>query len=71
MIDHRDVIGRTPLHCAAASGRTEVVRLLLERGADPHVRGKDGKTPSEWGSERGHHEIVQLLSDCDASSVKK
>jgi hypothetical protein len=50
---------------------TEVVRLLLEHGADTHVRDESGKTPSEWVSREGHHEVVELLSDCDASSVKK
>jgi ankyrin repeat protein len=52
-------------------GQTEVVRLLLERGADAHVRDQYGDTPSELGSQNGHHEIVELLFDCDASSVKK
>jgi ankyrin repeat protein len=44
-------------------GRTEVVRLLLERGADTHVRDEDGLTPSELGSQEGYHEIVELFSD--------
>ena len=58
MIDNRDVLGRTPLHCAASYGQIGVVRLLLERGADPHVRDEDGNTPSELGSQGGYHEIV-------------
>jgi hypothetical protein len=68
MIDTRALWDMSPLHFAAASGHTEVVRLLLERGADAHVRDKDGKTPSELGSQ--YHEIVKLLSDYTASSVK-
>jgi ankyrin repeat protein len=71
MIDNRDVFGQTALHCAAQFGQTEVMRLLLERGADPHVCDEDGRTPSKSGSRYGNHEIVELLSDCDASSVKK
>jgi hypothetical protein len=70
-IDARDFAGQTPLHFAAALGRTEVVRLLLKRGADVNVRDKDSNTPSKLGSLNGHdHEIVELLSDRDASSVK-
>jgi len=55
------------------NGQTEVVRLLLARGADAHVCDEHGKTPSEHasGSREGHHEIVELLSECDTSSVKK
>ena len=30
--------GRTALHTAAESGRAEVVRLLLQYGADPAIR---------------------------------
>ena len=26
--------GRTPLHCASSEGHVEVVRMLVERGAD-------------------------------------
>lgn len=31
--------GNTPLHCAAAEGKTETVRLLLHRGADTDAAG--------------------------------
>jgi hypothetical protein len=73
MIDARGYCDRTPLHFAASKGQTEVVRLLLEHGADAHVRDENGNTPSELGSIFGHYEpeIVELLSDCGASSVKK
>jgi hypothetical protein len=73
MIDARGYCDRTPLHFAASKGQTEVVRLLLEHGADAHVRDEDGNTASELGSIFGHYEpeMVELLSDCDASSVKR
>jgi ankyrin repeat protein len=56
-----------------SKGQTEVVRLLLEHGADANVRDEDGNTPSELGSQIRtlQPEIVELLSDCGASSVKK
>lgn len=34
--------GRTPLRLAAASGDTELARLLLQHGANPWARGPDG-----------------------------
>jgi hypothetical protein len=70
MIDARAHLGRTSLHFAAQNGHTEVVRLLLERGADAHV-DENGETPSDLGSQWRHHEIVEMLSDWNSSSVKK
>jgi outer membrane biosynthesis protein TonB len=37
--------GRTPLHDAAAYGHADVVDLLLDAGANPHVVSHDNKTP--------------------------
>jgi ankyrin repeat protein len=37
--------GRTALHIAAAWGHTDVVRLLLENGADPTIVDDEGMAP--------------------------
>jgi ankyrin repeat protein len=37
--------GWTPLHLAVAAGRADVVRLLVEAGADPSARTEHGRTP--------------------------
>ena len=34
--------GITPLHAASCEGHTEVVKILLESGADPHLRNMVG-----------------------------
>ena len=42
----RDKSGRTPLWFAACNGRTEIVRALLDAGADKDRASIDGSTPT-------------------------
>ncbi|HSZ07493.1 MAG TPA: ankyrin repeat domain-containing protein [Steroidobacteraceae bacterium] len=44
-VDARDELGRTPLMLAVIQNRPEVVRLLLNRGADPNRADSSGRTP--------------------------
>lgn len=37
----------TPLHDAAFSGQLKLVRMLIERGADPCFKNRKGKTACE------------------------
>ena len=53
--------GWTPLHQAAAHGQTEILRLLLRRGANPDARSSDGKRPADMSAEKGHQECVEIL----------
>ena len=45
--DESPVDRKTALFRAAVFGHAEVVRLLLDRGADPQARGSDGRTALE------------------------
>lgn len=54
--------GGTPLHTAAFVGDPEVLRMLLDRGADPRLTTADGKTAIDIARERGHAEAAALLS---------
>ena len=62
--------GFTPLQCAAAEGRAEVVSQLLEAGADPRARTPGGlggvvrgKTAADLAAQFGHPDVVRLLAD--------
>lgn len=45
LVDHCDVYGKTPLHCASESDSIECVQLLLEYGADIDGQNNAGMTP--------------------------
>lgn len=45
--DRSPLDGRTVLSRAAAFGHADLVRMLLEQGADPSYRGDDGRTALE------------------------
>ena len=46
---------------AAAHGRLEVARLLLDAGADPSLAASDGLTPLMCAAGQGHPEVLGLL----------
>jgi uncharacterized protein len=51
----------TALILASSHGHLPVVKLLLERGADPTVGEEEERTPLSYASCRGHHEVVRFL----------
>lgn len=58
--DHGE--GATLLHIAASRNRIDVVKLLIERGADVNTKGGWWVvTPLHWAADNGHTEIVRLL----------
>lgn len=54
--------GRTPLHHAAAEGRVDMVKLLIDAGADVDVRDPVYEVPPvEWAKFFRRREAVELL----------
>ncbi|KAI1390555.1 ankyrin repeat-containing domain protein [Hypoxylon trugodes] len=58
-----DVANRTALYGAAGGGFADVVRYLLQRGADVTIRGgTNQETPLERARKRNHAAVIDLLT---------
>ena len=56
---------------AAKDGKTELVSLLIDAGADINAVDEDGDTPLNWAASNGHSECVKLLLAAPGIDVNK
>jgi len=54
--------GWTALHAAADNGDLEMIKILLQNGADRLAQNDDGKTPAQIAQLKGRDQALQLLS---------
>ncbi len=65
-VNHTNFVGWTPLLEAivlndGGEKQQQIVKLLLDHGANPHMTDKYGKKPLELAREKGYNEIAELL----------
>jgi ankyrin repeat protein len=69
-INSRDNDGNTALHYPLINVlknklylpySKEIVKILMEEGADPQIRNKQGKSPMDLAVESGENELINLL----------
>ena len=65
-MDEKDLLGRTPLICAAWNGHADVVKLLLQHRANPASTDDNGNTALIEPAYRGYDKIVKMLVDAKA-----
>ncbi|XP_047488056.1 kinase D-interacting substrate of 220 kDa-like [Penaeus chinensis] len=66
-VNLRDENGWTPLIWAARNNHSDVVKVLLEAGADPNIENWNfGDDPLGWAAYNGHPTIVQDLLNAGA-----
>ena len=58
----------TPLGYAARWGHVEMVKVLLDSGADPNKSGAPWSTPLSWARRKHHAQVETLLLDAGAKS---
>jgi len=58
----------TPLHEAADEGKLDVVKFLLERGADPLVKDSRGRLAIERAEHKAHTVVVEHLRSLSSPS---
>lgn len=60
-LDKRDALGNTPLFYASQKGARDIVKLLVENGADVNLANNHSSTPLHIVSQSGNKEIVAVL----------
>lgn len=59
--------GNNALFTAAINSRTDVVKLLLQHGADPNGKNACGNRPIDWVLDQGHLNVAMVLHDAGAT----
>jgi len=71
-VNSRTRYGATALSYACDKGHVELVKLLIERGADVNVKDTFyGEVPLGWALSHGHAQIVKLLLDKGAAGIDR
>lgn len=60
-VSARDEYMMTPLHCAASVGHCDLVRFLIEHGADPCAKDQTKRTAGQIAERTGFDECASLL----------
>ena len=58
--------GRTALMRASSKGYANIVKVLVNAGADLNIKDNRGRTALTYANQRGHKSIVQILKAAGA-----
>ncbi|HNR32696.1 MAG TPA: ankyrin repeat domain-containing protein [Candidatus Hydrogenedentes bacterium] len=65
-VNAKAATGSVPLTLSAEKGDLDLVKLLLERGADVTVKGAQGLTAKEWAARRNQQATVDYLESWES-----
>lgn len=60
-VSYQDKDKKTPLHLAAEHGQAALVKLLLDRGADPLIRESEGRSALHSAVHSNKQEVVRTI----------
>ena len=66
-VDIRTEDEETSLYLASSNGKLDIVRFLINQGANIHVRDKNSWNPVHIASDNGHLDIVRQLINVGTS----
>ena len=66
-IEHRDKVGRRPVHHAAILGHARVLRVLLREGANFDSKCVYGFSPLHLALKYDQHECAEILKEAGAN----
>ena len=61
--NHADYAGNTALHAAALKGHMEIVKVLVQHGANVSPVNGENETPMKDATDNDNDEIVDFLKD--------
>ena len=64
---YRDLIDQTPIIIAAFNGCTDIVRMLIDAGADIHHRNDQGENALISATQEGNIDVVKVLFDAGSN----
>jgi ankyrin repeat protein len=70
-IDVQDNLGRTPLHRSCLNNYPELIRFLLERGANKTIAENEGFYPVHLAASKGNVEALIALAEYDSSLLEQ
>jgi ankyrin repeat protein len=66
-----ELTGYTPLMCAAENSNVMMIKLLLDKGADPKLKNKAGETALDIAHKLGDEQTVRVLEDANRRTLNE